>query len=157
MSLTEPTIHIRDGTLSDTTIIASFNQKMAVETEGEILDPELIHAGVAALLADQSKGRYWVAEINGEIAGQLMITYEWSDWRNGMFWWIQSVYVEKEYRQQGVYKKMYSYIKDKALKDNSCTGIRLYVEQENKIAQSVYTKLEMKETHYKLFEIDFQD
>ncbi len=122
---------------------------MAKETENKILNKKIVTKGVSEVLTDTTLGYYVIAKNKNTILGSLMITYEWSDWRSGMFWWIQSVYVEKEYRKQGVYKKMYSYIKDKALKDNSCTGIRLYVEQENKIAQSVYKKLEMKETNYK--------
>tara|TARA_Y100000746_G_C15297027_1_gene364051 strand:- start:104 stop:556 length:453 start_codon:yes stop_codon:yes gene_type:complete len=143
--------------IEDINSLVDFNIKMAKETENKILNKKIVTKGVSEVLTDTTLGYYVIAKNKNTILGSLMITYEWSDWRNGMFWWIQSVYVEKEYRQQGVYKKMYSYIKDKALKDNSCTGIRLYVEQENKIAQSVYKKLEMKETHYKLFEIDFQD
>ncbi len=149
MKITQPGIE-------DINSLVDFNIKMAKETENKILNKKIVTKGVSEVLTDTSLGYYVIAKNKNTILGSLMITYEWSDWRNGMFWWIQSVYVEKEYRQQGVYKKMYSYIKDKALKDNSCTGIRLYVEQENKIAQSVYKKLEMKETHYKLFEIDFQ-
>ena len=156
MSLTEPTIHIRDGTLSDTTIIASFNQKMAVETEGEILDPELIHAGVAALLADQSKGRYWVAEINGEIAGQLMITYEWSDWRNGNLWWIQSVYVPEKYRRRGVFSALYQHLESMAESDPGVAGIRLYVEKENTHAKKTYLSLGMSETNYDVMQTIFK-
>ena len=150
MKITQPGIE-------DINSLVNFNIKMAKETENKILNNKIVTKGVSEVLTDTTLGYYVIAKNKNTILGSLMITYEWSDWRNGMFWWIQSVYVEKEYRQQGVYKKMYSYIKDKALKDNSCTGIRLYVEQENKIAQSVYTKLEMKETHYKLFEIDFHD
>ena len=150
MKITQPGIE-------DINNLVDFNIKMAKETENKILNKKIVTKGVSEVLTDTTLGYYVIAKNKNTILGSLMITYEWSDWRNGMFWWIQSVYVEKEYRQQGVYKKMYSYIKDKALKDNSCTGIRLYVEQENKIAQSVYKKLEMKETHYKLFEIDFQD
>ncbi len=150
MKITQPGIE-------DINSLVDFNIKMAKETENKILNKKIVTKGVSEVLTDTTLGYYVIAKNKNTILGSLMITYEWSDWRNGMFWWIQSVYVEKEYRQQGVYKKMYSYIKDKALKDNSCTGIRLYVEQENKIAQSVYKKLEMKETHYKLFEIDFQD
>ena len=149
MKITQPMI-------KDINSLVDFNIKMAKETENKVLNKETVTKGVSQVLNNTTLGYYVIAKNNDNILGSLMITYEWSDWRNGMFWWIQSVYVEKEYRQQGVYKKMYSYIKDKALKDNSCTGIRLYVEQENKIAQSVYKKLEMKETHYKLFEIDFQ-
>ena len=150
MKITQPCIE-------DINSLVNFNIKIAKETENKILNKKIVTKGVSEVLTDTTLGYYVIAKNKNTILGSLMITYEWSDWRNGMFWWIQSVYVEKEYRQQGVYKKMYSYIKDKALKDNSCTGIRLYVEQENKIAQSVYTKLEMKETHYKLFEIDFHD
>ena len=150
MKITQPGIE-------DINSLVDFNIKMAKETENKILNKKIVTKGVSEVLTDTTLGYYVIAKNKNTILGSLMITYEWSDWRNGMFWWIQSVYVEKEYRQQGVYKQMFSYIKDKALKDNSCTGIRLYVEQENKIAQSVYTKLEMKETHYKLFEIDFQD
>ena len=150
MKITQPGIE-------DINSLVNFNIKMAKETENKILNKKIVTKGVSEVLTDTTLGYYVIAKNKNTILGSLMITYEWSDWRNGMFWWIQSVYVEKEYRLQGVYKQMYSYIKDKALKDNSCTGIRLYVEQENKIAQSVYTKLEMKETHYKLFEIDFQD
>ena len=150
MKITQPGIE-------DINSLVDFNIKMAKETENKILNKKIVTKGVSEVLNDTTLGYYVIAKNKNTILGSLMITYEWSDWRNGMFWWIQSVYVEKEYRQQGVYKQMYSYIKDKALKDNSCTGIRLYVEQENKIAQSVYKKLEMKETHYKLFEIDFQD
>ena len=150
MKITQPGIE-------DINSLVNFNIKMAKETENKILNKKIVTKGVSEVLTDTTLGYYVIAKNKNTILGSLMITYEWSDWRNGMFWWIQSVYVEKKYRQQGVYKQMYSYIKDKALKDNSCTGIRLYVEQENKIAQSVYKKLEMKETHYKLFEIDFQD
>ena len=150
MKITQPSI-------KDVNSLVNFNIKMAKETENKILNKKIVTKGVSQVLNDATLGYYVIAKNKTDILGSLMITYEWSDWRNGMFWWIQSVYVEKEYRQQGVYKKMYSYIKDKALKDNSCTGIRLYVEQENKIAQSVYKKLGMEETHYKLFEIDFQD
>ena len=86
-----------------------------------------------------------------------MITYEWSDWRNGLFWWIQSVYVKKTYRRKGVFKKMYKFIHERAINDNKCTGIRLYVENNNSIAQKVYNNLGMEETYYKLFEVDFNE
>ncbi len=150
MKITQPNIN-------DVSNLVDFNIKMAKETENKALNKQTVTKGVSQVLNNSKLGYYVIAKHKNNIMGSLMITYEWSDWRNGMFWWIQSVYVKKEYRKQGVYKKMYSYIKDKALKDNSCTGIRLYVEQENKIAQSVYKKLGMNETHYKLFEIDFQD
>tara|TARA_B100000945_G_scaffold274282_1_gene237620 strand:+ start:29 stop:481 length:453 start_codon:yes stop_codon:yes gene_type:complete len=150
-------LKITQPNINDVSNLVDFNIKMAKETENKALNKQTVTKGVSQVLNNSKLGYYVIAKHKNNIMGSLMITYEWSDWRNGMFWWIQSVYVKKEYRKQGVYKKMYSYIKDKALKDNSCTGIRLYVEQENKIAQSVYKKLGMNETHYKLFEIDFQD
>ena len=112
MKITQPGIE-------DINSLVDFNIKMAKETENKILNKKIVTKGVSEVLTDTTLGYYVIAKNKNTILGSLMITYEWSDWRNGMFWWIQSVYVEKEYRQQGVYKKMYSYIKDKALKDNS--------------------------------------
>ena len=101
------TIRIRDATPADAAVIVDFNNRLAEETEGKSLDPELIGPGVASVLADSSKGRYWVAEIDGEAAGQVLVTYEWSDWRNGMLWWIPSVYVPEQYRRRGVFSALY--------------------------------------------------
>ena len=150
MKITQPT-------MEDANSLVEFNIKMAEETENKILDKNTVTNGVKKVINNSEIGYYVIAKNSNEIMGSLMITYEWSDWRNGMFWWIQSVYVEKEFRKQGVYKQMYLYIKEKAKNDNSCTGIRLYVEKENKVAQSVYKKLGMDETYYKLFEVDFQN
>ena len=148
---------IAQPTIKDTNSLVEFNIKMAAETENKILDRNTVTHGVKKVINNSEMGYYVIAKDSNKIMGSLMITYEWSDWRNGMFWWIQSVYVEKEYRKQGVYKQMYLYIKEKAKNDKLCTGIRLYVEKENHVAQSVYKKLGMDETFYKLFEVDFQN
>ena len=104
------TMHIRNADSDDASLIASFNSAMAEETEGRGLDASLINPGVAALLADSGKGRYWVAESDGRVVGQIMVTYEWSDWRNGTIWWIQSVYIHPDYRRQGVFSGLYRHV-----------------------------------------------
>jgi len=150
-------LKITQPSINEVRKLVDFNIKMAKETENKILEEGKVTLGVNEVLTNPTLGYYVVAKNENEILGSLMITFEWSDWRNGMFWWIQSVFVEKEYRKKGVYKKMYSYIKQKAIDDPSCTGIRLYVENNNEIAQKVYENLGMKETYYKLFEVDFQN
>lgn len=127
---------------------------MALETENKVLDEEIITAGVSSIINDSSKGIYWVMEMDKIIIGQLMVTYEWSDWRNGMMWWIQSVYVPKEHRRQGVYSKMYNNLLELAQLDSECCGIRLYVEKENKKAQKTYKKLGMKNAGYEIMEFN---
>ena len=145
---------IRNAKPKDIETIAKHNIKMALETENKHLDKEIITAGVSSIINDSSKGIYWVMEMNKIIIGQLMVTYEWSDWRNGMMWWIQSVYVPKEYRRQGVYSKMYKNLLDIAQIDSECCGIRLYVEKENKKAQKTYEKLGMKNAGYEVMEFN---
>lgn len=146
---------IRSATLNDAQLIAQFNQKMALETENKVLPNELIIPGVEAVLKDPVKGQYFVAEVDGVMRGQLMITYEWSDWRNNTIWWIQSVYVEEAFRGQGLYKALYEAVKEAAKKANIQT-IRLYVERENSTAQKVYEKLGMEETVYAMYEATLQ-
>jgi ribosomal protein S18 acetylase RimI-like enzyme len=146
---------IRLARKSDLHSIASFNQKMAWETEHKELPDTLIIPGVEAVFNDPLKGFYLVAEVDDLVVGQLMITYEWSDWRNNEVWWIQSVFVEKEYRGQGVYKALYEKVKTEAINKGVQT-IRLYVEKENNQAQAVYEKLGMEETVYKLYEVTLQ-
>ncbi len=146
---------IRTGSLNDLDTIAEFNLRMARETEARELDLSVLRSGVAAVLADRTKGRYYVAEAGGEIVGQLLITYEWSDWRNGMFWWIQSVYVPEAWRGKKVFGSLYAHVRRLAQVDNGVCGIRLYVEHENVRAQRTYEHLGMTETAYRLFEVDF--
>ena len=133
-------IRVRTAEPSDAPIIVEFNQRMAEETEGKRLRTEILSAGVAAVFADRQRGFYVVAENNfKEVVGCLMITFEWSDWRNALFWWIQSVYVRADYRGTGVYRKLYERVKEMAINNQtSVCGFRLYVERENAKAQKVY-------------------
>jgi ribosomal protein S18 acetylase RimI-like enzyme len=143
---------IRKAVRSDASTIILYNINLAKETENMDLNPELITKGVNAILSDPSKGCYFVYEEDGEVVGQLMITLEWSDWRNANFWWIQSVYVRKDYRRRGIFQALYNHVKELILKDPAVCGLRLYVEHENKIAQETYQRLGMKESCYLLYE-----
>src|SRR5687767_2081422 len=142
----------RLATAGDAAVLAEFNAAMALETEGKELLPEVIGAGVRSLLAKPASGFYLLAETEGQVVGSLLVTKEWSDWRNGDFWWIQSVYVRPAWRRQGVYKRLYRHVQELAAKDPGVCGFRLYVERENKQAQSTYRTLGMKETRYLVFE-----
>jgi ribosomal protein S18 acetylase RimI-like enzyme len=143
---------IRKSQPSDAATIIEFNIAMALETEDKVLKRSEIEPGVHGLFNHPEYGFYMVAESDGQIAGSLMITFEWSDWRNGVFWWIQSVYVRPEFRRKGVYRAMYNTIKDMAVSQPGVCGFRLYVERDNVNAQMTYKSLGMEETHYKLFE-----
>lgn len=143
---------IRRATIDDATALSQFNQNSAFETEGMELIPEVADAGVKTMFDNPQMGFYLVAESDGVIAAALMTTTEWSDWRNGLFWWIQSVYVLPDFRRQGLYQKLYEEVKLLAENDTNVCGFRLYVERENINAQKTYRALGMEETHYKLFE-----
>jgi ribosomal protein S18 acetylase RimI-like enzyme len=145
-------MNIRLANNQDLIAIVAFNRAMALETEGKSLILEVITKGVANLLAQPQRGFYVVAEVDSVSAGSLMITTEWSDWRDGDFWWIQSVYVKPEFRKLGVYRAMYAFVQSlAAVKPNVC-GFRLYVERDNVSAQKTYASLGMQETHYHIFE-----
>jgi GNAT superfamily N-acetyltransferase len=146
---------IRPATHSDARTLAQFNALMAKETENRELDPLLLQAGVESLFQDPSRGLYYVAETEGRVVGQLMLTYEWSDWRNGTFWWIQSVYVEKAFRGTGVFKALYHHVLTMAKDRPDVCGLRLYVEHDNTTAKQTYERLGMKKTPYEMYEIDF--
>ncbi|MGH9672793.1 MAG: GNAT family N-acetyltransferase [Bryobacteraceae bacterium] len=146
---------IRRATAADAEVIAGYNAAMASETEHLELDRERLLGGVRSILEDPSKGVYWLAEEGGEVIGQMMITYEWSDWRNGTFWWIQSVYVHKDWRCRGVFRRMYEHVVALARAEAGVCGVRLYVEGENRHAQATYERLGMKRTPYQMFEVDF--
>jgi ribosomal protein S18 acetylase RimI-like enzyme len=149
---------IRKAAPEDAPAIARFNIAMAMETEGKTLKPEEIEPGVRGLFDKPEYGFYLMAETEaGEVAGSLMITFEWSDWRNGVIWWIQSVYVMPEHRRKGVYRAMYSHVKTLASRQTDVCGIRLYVEKENRTAQRTYSTLGMEGTHYRVFEEMFSD
>ncbi|HEY8049311.1 MAG TPA: GNAT family N-acetyltransferase [Ramlibacter sp.] len=145
-------LHVRRGEMRDADTIARFNAAMARETEGKELIDEVIGAGVRRLLATPSLGFYLVAEHDGKVVACLMITNEWSDWRNGLFWWIQSVYVDAAYRRKGVYRRMYEEVRALAKADAGVCGFRLYVEKENEVAHATYASLGMKETDYFMYE-----
>lgn len=146
---------LREATPDDATTIAGFNLAMAEETEGKTLKPELIGPGVDALLHDERKGRYWVAESDGRVVGQIMVTYEWSDWRNATIWWIQSVYVHPDHRRQGVFSALYRHVEDIARRADGVCGLRLYVERDNTRAQDTYTALGMSKDNYLVMESMF--
>jgi len=149
-------ITVRLATASDAEIIVAFNRAMALETEGKVLAEEVSSRGVAGLFANPSLGFYVVAEAGGEVIGSLMITTEWSDWRNGSFWWVQSVYVRPDSRRRGIYRRLYRFVGDMADKDPDVCGFRLYVERENSTARQVYRAMGMEETNYVMFE-DLKD
>ena len=148
-------IKIRKATSADTRVIADFNARMAEETEHRSLNAKVLSRGVRSILNDKGKGIYFVAEVGGAVVGQLMITYEWSDWRNGNFWWIQSVYVKKEFRQRGVFRSLYEHVEKLAKKNKRVCGLRLYVERENDRAQETYEKLGMKHSVYDMLEKEY--
>ena len=147
---------IRQARLSDAQIIADFNSRLAWETEQIKLKPQTIRRGVQALLKDTSKGIYFVAEQDGQVIGQLMITYEWSDWRNGDIWWIQSVYVVSEFRQRGVFRELFNHVKKLGNAHRDVCGLRLYVEKNNRRAHRTYEHLGMRHTHYEIYETAFR-
>jgi len=148
-------ILIRAACASDASIIAEFNRRLAAETEGRSLDAARLCAGVEALLRDTTKGTYFVAAFDGQVVGQLMLTFEWSDWRNGLFWWIQSVYVRPESRRRGVFKALFQHVDQLARKQRDVCGLRLYMEKNNRRAEEVYEKLGLRRTNYEVFELDF--
>lgn len=145
-------LQIRKAHAGDADHIAAFNRAMAWETEGKALVPELIAAGVRRLLAEPALGFYAVAEHEDEVVGCLMVTKEWSDWRNGLFWWIQSVYVTQPWRRRGVYRRLYDFIRELARSEPGVCGFRLYVEKENTTAQRTYSSLGMTPTDYLVYE-----
>ncbi len=145
-------ISYRDGTRGDAPAIIEFQRAMARETEDLELDTETVTHGVHGVFDDPSRGRYFVAARDSEVVASLMITPEWSDWRNGMVWWIQSVYVVPELRKQRVYAGLYEHVQRLVRGDDSVKGIRLYVDRRNASAQAVYARLGMNGEHYQVFE-----
>ena len=136
-------------------MIAGFNVRMAWETERRRLDRARVRRGVSALLQDPAKGIYFVAEVDGETAGQLLITYEWSDWRNSNFWWLQSVYVAPAQRQRGVFRALFQHVHRLAKSRKTVCGLRLYMHAGNRRARRTYQRLGMKHSAYEVFEKDF--
>jgi GNAT superfamily N-acetyltransferase len=147
---------ITPARLDDLDFLVAANQAMAWETEGRRLLADRLAAGVMAALTDPAKGRYLIARSDGRQSGCLLVTYEWSDWRNGMFWWIQSVYVVPEARRAGVFRSLYHATEAQAQQEGAC-GLRLYVEHDNEAAQQTYASLGMQPCRYKMYERSFVD
>ena len=145
-------MRIRRARRRDAAALIAFNSAMALETEAKELFPAVIGAGVRHLLAHPQSGFYLVAEENRDVIAALMITKEWSDWRNGDFWWIQSVYVRPEYRGRGIYGRLYRHVQRLAARRRRVVGFRLYVDHDNRRARKVYRALGMQETRYRVFE-----
>ncbi len=155
MTLQESDILVRKGVPADAEIIAQFNVNMASETENTVLNKETVTQGALGLMQNPQFGFYLVAESAGTVIGSLMITFEWTDWRDGLFWWIQSVYIDPHWRRKGVFSSLYEKAEELAKNETNVRGLRLYVDHENQIAQSTYQALGMKKTNYQFYEIYF--
>jgi len=147
-------IIVRNATMEDAEFLVRGNAQLALETETLSLDIDRLRSGVHAVFDDPRRGFYLIAEANGTRVGQMMITYEWSDWRNGVFWWIQSVYTAREFRRRGVFRALYAHAQALAQQEGTVCGLRLYVEGQNEQAQATYRRCGMHETAYRIFEID---
>ena len=152
-----PRVVVRLAQPQDRDAIAAFNQAMALETEGRSLDLATVQAGVAQLMARPALGFYVVAEVATEPVACLLVTSEWSDWRNGLFWWIQSVYVHPQHRRQGLFRRLYDQVETLARQQGDVCGLRLYVEKDNAQAQATYHALGMAPTPYQVYESIFPD
>jgi ribosomal protein S18 acetylase RimI-like enzyme len=158
-------VSIRPATAADVDTIVAFNAAMALETEHKRLDPAVLTRGVRQAIADAQRCAYFVAEIDGRvwngapvpdrIVGQTMVTYEWSDWRDGWFWWIQSVYVHPEFRRRGVFRALYRHVRELARARPDVCGLRLYVEQHNARAHATYRRLGMVPSGHVVYEDDW--
>ncbi|MBI4000172.1 MAG: GNAT family N-acetyltransferase [Nitrospira defluvii] len=152
---------IRPATLEDLEILTEFSAAMALETEQRSLDRTRLRLGTQAIIGQPERGRYFVADLRQKAqadtvtVGQLLITYEWSDWRNAQFWWIQSVYVHPAWRRNGVYRRMHRTILDLARARADVCGVRLYVESSNRVAKHVYDRVGLSLSRYQIYESDF--
>ena len=150
------TLSVRIGQEKDIETLVKHNISLAQETEQKRLSPPIVVQGVRMLLKNPQYGFYSVAEIDGQVVGSCMVTYEWSDWRCNLFWWIQSVYVKPAFRRQGIFKNLYEFLKEKASQEQNVCGFRLYVEKSNHIGQNTYSGVGMKEAPYKLYEESYE-
>ena len=148
-------LRVRPAYPRDIPTLVAFNRALARETEDTDLDLERLKKGVAAVFEDPARGSYFLAVIGDDPVGALLITPEWSDWRNGDFWWIQSVYVEKGHRGEGVFRRLYDHVLERARAARGVVGVRLYVENENEPAQAVYDAVGMHRARYRMYEVDF--
>ena len=145
-------IHVRPARQEDVSLMVRWQRAMALETEDKPLDEAVLARGIQRAFEDEAKGRYFVAEIGGQPAGTLMLTWEWSDWRDGWWWWIQSVFVDESFRRRGVYRALYAHVLAQAEADPEVRGIRLYVEEENSNARRTYEFLGMQHPGYVMYE-----
>ncbi len=145
-------ISIRRAVSSDLDVVVEFNRLLAEESEGKALDSQVLRRGVESGLADPRKSVYFLAEEEEQVLGQIMFTTEWSDWRNGWFWWIQSVYVRSDARRRGVFRALFEQVRQAALAERDVIGLRLYVERENLAAQETYRNMGMDAAGYLVFE-----
>ena len=146
---------IRPADLGDLDAIVEFNVRLARETEHRELDRSTLNEGVRRLLQNPNCGRYFVAVHEETVVGQVMHTHEWSDWRNGDIWWLQSVYVHPDFRRQGIFRQLLNHVAQAARNSRNAVAIRLYVERDNNAAQATYTELGFEDPGYKVFEIEF--
>ena len=148
-------ITIRHAGPGDLEMLVGFNSAMAQETEDKGLSLETLRKGIYSMLEDASLGFYLVAEVDGTAVAQLMVTTEWSDWRNAHFFWLQSLYVKPDYRRRGIFRRLYEYVERQARESGNVCGIRLYVERTNTGAQEAYVNLGMAHSHYDMYEVEF--
>jgi GNAT superfamily N-acetyltransferase len=148
------TLIVRPAIATDVATIVRFNVALALETENRTLDPERLRKGVQAVLDDPEKGRYFIAEEHGRTVGQVLVTYEWSDWRNGSFWWLQSIYVAERSRGRGVFQELYNHLNSLARSEPDVCGLRLYVARGNVQAQQAYRNVGMADSGYLVLEVD---
>jgi GNAT superfamily N-acetyltransferase len=154
--MAEPTLVIRPADARDIGTIVDFNVALCRETEGRELDHATVTQGVRRFVSEPARGRYFVAQIGAEVVGQTAHTFEWSDWRNGEIWWIQSVYVHPAHRARGVFRALFNHIRGLGEQDAECCGIRLYMEHDNETARRSYLSLGFSESGYEVLELMFE-
>lgn len=152
---TSAPISVRDADARDLVAIVDFNRRLALESEDRVLDPAIVTAGVHRGFAHPELCRYFVAEIDARVVGTTMVTFELTDWRDGVLWWLQSVYVEPKFRREGVFRALYRCIAERARKDGDARGLRLYVHRDNARAMRTYEAMGMAKSEYELFEDDW--
>ena len=149
-------VSIRQATADDIDIVVDYNARIATETEQTVLDRKRLRDGVTAILNDDRRGLYFLAEVGGRPVGQISVTYEWSDWRNANFWWLQSVYVEAEHRGRGIFTRLFNHVVEESKVNSKVCGLRLYVDRENGPAHAVYARLGFEPARYDMMELGYR-